>query len=93
MRVDPSPDLSKAHRTAADGCAWTATSNDSWITVTSGASSNGNGTVTFDIEANGVPSFIHVSDGSRGFCLSCPHPVVGDAPIPSGPGENGRDVP
>lgn len=31
--------------TAASGCAWTAVANDSWITVTSGASGNGNGTV------------------------------------------------
>jgi hypothetical protein len=33
-------------------CAWTAVSNDSWITVTSGASGTGSGTVTFSYTAN-----------------------------------------
>ena len=42
--------------TTATGCAWTAASNASWITVTSGASGNGSGTVRFDIGANnGAP--------------------------------------
>ena len=31
----------------ASHCAWTASSNDSWITVTSGASGTGDGTVRF----------------------------------------------
>src|SRR4029450_5675101 len=30
--------------TAPDGCAWTAASNATWITITSGASGNGDGT-------------------------------------------------
>ena len=34
------------------GCAWTATSNASWLTVTSGASGNGNGTVAYTVGAN-----------------------------------------
>jgi hypothetical protein len=38
--------------TAPTGCAWTAVSNDSWITVTSGASGNGNGTVNFSATVN-----------------------------------------
>ena len=38
--------------TANSGCAWTASSNASWITVTSGASGNGNGNVAFSIAAN-----------------------------------------
>ena len=33
-------------------CAWTATSDVSWITITSGASGTGNGTVTFNVSAN-----------------------------------------
>ena len=36
----------------ASGCAWTASSNDSWITVTSGASGSGNGRVAFSAAAN-----------------------------------------
>jgi hypothetical protein len=36
----------------AAGCAWTAASADSWLTITSGASGNGNGTVAFSVTAN-----------------------------------------
>ncbi len=38
--------------TTAAGCAWTATSNNTWIAVTAGASGSGNGTVTFTVAAN-----------------------------------------
>ena len=34
-------------------CSWSASSNDSWIAVTSGASGTGNGTVTYSYTANG----------------------------------------
>ena len=37
---------------AADGCAWSATSNASWIAIATGASGSGNGTVTFTVAAN-----------------------------------------
>ncbi|MBX3294047.1 MAG: carboxypeptidase regulatory-like domain-containing protein [Acidobacteria bacterium] len=33
-------------------CDWTAVSNDAWITVTSGASGSGNGTVEYSVTAN-----------------------------------------
>jgi peptidase C25-like protein/Ig-like domain-containing protein/all-beta uncharacterized protein len=36
----------------AGSCAWTAVSNDSWITVTGGASGAGNGTVSYSVGAN-----------------------------------------
>jgi len=41
--------------TTSSGCAWTAVSNASWITITSGSSGNGNGTVIFSIAANTGP--------------------------------------
>ena len=34
------------------GCAWTAASNDDWITITSGSSGTGNGQVVFRVAAN-----------------------------------------
>ena len=34
------------------GCSWTAVSNAPWITVTGGASGNGNGTVSYTVAAN-----------------------------------------
>ena len=36
----------------ANGCAWTATSNAPWLTITSGSSGNGNGTVSYTAAAN-----------------------------------------
>ncbi len=38
--------------TASSGCAWTATSNASWITITSGSSGAGSGTVSYSVAAN-----------------------------------------
>jgi hypothetical protein len=38
---------------AGAGCGWTATSNDSWITITDGASGSGNGTVRLNVAPNG----------------------------------------
>jgi hypothetical protein len=37
---------------ASSGCSWTAASGESWITITSGASGTGNGTVTFSVDKN-----------------------------------------
>jgi hypothetical protein len=37
---------------ASSSCSWTATSNVTWISVTSGASGTGNGTVGFQVQAN-----------------------------------------
>ena len=37
---------------AATGCAWTAKSNAAWITVASGASGSGNGSVGYSVAAN-----------------------------------------
>ena len=42
--------------TVAAGCAWTAASNDTWLTITSATSGNGNGSVAFSVAANsGAP--------------------------------------
>ncbi len=41
--------------TATGDCPWTATSDASWITITSGASGNGNGTVTFSVSPTTAP--------------------------------------
>jgi hypothetical protein len=38
--------------TAPAGCTWTAVTSASWITINSGASGNGNGTVAFTVAAN-----------------------------------------
>jgi len=38
--------------TAQSGCSWAATSNVSWITITSGSSGTGSGTVYYSVSAN-----------------------------------------
>ena len=42
--------------TAGSGCAWTAVSNDAWITVTGGASGTGDGTVSYSVATNTATS-------------------------------------
>lgn len=42
--------------TAGTGCAWTAVSNDGFITVNSGTPGSGNGTVGYTVSANGTAS-------------------------------------
>jgi hypothetical protein len=41
---------------AGPGCAWTARSNDGWITVTNGSSGTGNGAVTINVGENTGPA-------------------------------------
>ncbi len=41
---------------APAGCAWTAASNSSFITITSGASGSGSGPVVFSVAANQIPA-------------------------------------
>ncbi len=38
--------------TAPNVCSWTATSNDTWIIISSGSTGTGNGTVTYSVSAN-----------------------------------------
>jgi len=41
--------------TAGTACGWTATSNVTWMTVTSGTSGTGNGTVSYAVDPNPSP--------------------------------------
>jgi hypothetical protein len=38
--------------TTTNGCGWTAAANQSWVTVTSGATGSGNGTVAYSVAPN-----------------------------------------
>ena len=42
--------------TTTSGCPWTATSNAAWLSVTSGGSGSGNGTVNYSVAANTTTS-------------------------------------
>ena len=58
---------------APAGCAWTAVSNNTgWLTVTSGASGNGNGTVGFSTTANpnGTPRSGTITIAGRTFSVT-----------------------
>jgi hypothetical protein len=78
----------------AAGCAWTASTTDSWITITSGASGSGNGTVAFSVTANtgtsrtgsitiaGQP----FSVTQAGSCLASINPTNQSLPAGAGPG-------
>jgi hypothetical protein len=72
--------------TTAGGCAWTATSNDSFITITSGASGSGNGTVNYSVAANSGAArvgwltvagqtFTVTQDAASAVAISAPTPV------------------
>jgi hypothetical protein len=41
---------------AGPGCNWTATSNDTWITITSGGSGTGNGSIHYSVSNNSTGS-------------------------------------
>src|SRR5262249_50329389 len=38
--------------TGAPGCAWAVTGTPGWITITSGGSGSGNGTIVYSVQAN-----------------------------------------
>jgi hypothetical protein len=52
VTVGPNGGAGTVDITVSAGCTWTAIANDSFITVTSGASGTGNGTVHFSVAAN-----------------------------------------
>jgi hypothetical protein len=52
QKVAPTGGTATVTVTTGSTCAWTAASNDSWLTVTSGASGVGNGSVTISVERN-----------------------------------------
>ena len=45
--------------TADSGCSWTAVSNGLWITIDSGSSGNGDGTVNYSVSENTSTQFTH----------------------------------
>jgi hypothetical protein len=52
QNVSANPSSGSVTVTAPGGCGWTANSTASFITITSGASGNGNGTVNFNVSSN-----------------------------------------
>jgi Viral BACON domain/Putative binding domain, N-terminal len=50
--INPAGGTASVTVTAGSGCSWTATRSGSWITITSGSSGSGNGTVNYRVSAN-----------------------------------------
>jgi hypothetical protein len=57
---------------AAGGCTWTATSNAPWVAVTAGSPGSGDGTVTFNVEANttAAPRSGTITIGAAAFTIN-----------------------
>ncbi len=54
--------------TIPSGCNWTAASNVAWVTIASGQSGSGNGTVTYSVDANsGLPRIGTLTIAGRTF--------------------------
>jgi hypothetical protein len=54
--------------TSMNDCSWTATTPADWITITSGSSGTGNGTVSFTVAANsGADRSANISVGAQTF--------------------------
>ncbi len=52
MKIDAGGGTGTINVSTMSGCAWTASSGESWITITSGARGTGNGTVRFTVARN-----------------------------------------
>ena len=84
---------------AVNGCAWSASVNVPWITVTAGARGNGDGAATFSVAANTGPlrsgnitiagQTFPVTQDASGSVSSGPGPAPAPAPAPA-PGGGGK---
>jgi hypothetical protein len=52
VKIDDSGGTATINVSTGSTCTWTASSNDSWITITAGASGTGNGAVRFTVARN-----------------------------------------
>ena len=87
--------------TAVADCPWTAQSNDAWLSITSGSSGSGDGTVTYAVAANpsgasrngtltiAGETFTVVQDGLECFALTLGHSGSGSDPAASPPSSPG----
>lgn len=62
---------------AGSGCAWTAVSGASWITITSGASGSGNGAVNYSVATNaGAARSGTITVASQTFTITQSAPIL-----------------
>jgi len=68
------------------GCTWTAQSNAGWLTITNGATGNGNGTVTYRVSSNSGPqrsAIITVGNSTHTVVQQEPTPQPAPTPPPA----------
>ncbi len=80
--------------TSAGGCTWTAASGVPWITISSGASGNGGGTVQYTVDANtGAARSGSLTIAGQTFTVSqpsgCSYSITPTAQTVPGPGSSG----
>ena len=65
------PDNITIHVTATTGCAWTAASSVSWVSVTEGSSGSGDGTVRLSVQPNtGAARAVTLTIAGQPFALT-----------------------
>ena len=52
VKMDSAGGAATINVSTGSTCMWTASANDSWITITAGASGTGNGSVRFTVAKN-----------------------------------------
>lgn len=68
------------------GCSWTATSGSNWISIISGQSGNGSGTVTLDVSANsGAARVGSVNIAGQPYAVTQAPPPAPPPPAPAPP--------
>ena len=68
--------------TVADGCDWAASSNASWITITSGSTGSGNGAVNYSVSSNTSTSLRTGTMTIAGKTFTATQSGVGASPAP-----------
>ena len=71
--------------TSGSGCTWTATSNVGWVSITSGNSGSGNGTVNYTVSANMNPYYrtATLTFAGQGFTVVQSGSIIGSRPTVS----------
>jgi hypothetical protein len=92
--IDPGGGQGSFDVQAESGCAWSANESADWLTITSGATGSGNGTVKFSAAANAGPArSATISAGGRTFTVSqgagCSYSLSSSSTSVPGEGGNG----
>jgi hypothetical protein len=71
--------------TTQSGCSWTATKSLDWVSITSGSSGTGSGTVTYSVSANstGQPRKGTITIGNQNFTIRQAKSVFNDVTDPT----------